>query len=67
MLATSARAPKPGSEKGRLAGRPLSKFINSDSTDNTTAIRLQRLLACGIVGQRANLIASLAWGVPHHG
>jgi hypothetical protein len=37
-------------------------LINSVIDDSTTAARLQRLTAlCGVVGPRAELIASLIW------
>jgi hypothetical protein len=42
-------------------------LINSDNDNSTDALRIQRLRLLGIIGQRASLIASLAWGDPHHG
>lgn len=68
MSAATARAPQPGNEKGRLAGRPLITLItNGNIEDTKDALRLQRLHRVGIVGSKANLIASLAWNEVAHG
>jgi hypothetical protein len=42
--------------------RGTTNFINiSDTANSITAIRLQRLRLLGIIGIRAELIASIAW------
>lgn len=44
-------------------GRATSIIVNHDaSTDTALALRMQRLRLLGILGQRAAVIASLAWG-----
>ncbi len=43
--------------------RGTTNYIsNSDTADNTTALRLQRLRLLGIIGARAEMLAPLAWG-----
>jgi ethanolamine utilization microcompartment shell protein EutL len=37
----------------------LSNSVDADTTD---ALRLQRLRLLGVIGARADLIATLAWG-----
>jgi hypothetical protein len=58
-------APKPDKRRGApTTARPLTEFINcNDTTDSATILRLQRLRPFGLVGQRANLIAVMAWEV----
>ena len=55
--------------KGRTATvRPSTNLLSSSrSVDSTEALRLQRLRLIGIIGQRAELIAGMAWGEVHHG
>jgi hypothetical protein len=48
-----------------VAARPLQNQDHSSSTtDNLTALRLQRLRLLGIIGQGAMLLSDLAWGEP---
>jgi hypothetical protein len=35
---------------------------NSIAEDSTVALRLQRLMPFGVIGMRADLLASLIWG-----
>jgi len=43
--------------------RGTTNYFNSSSdADNTTALRLQRLRLLGIIGNRADVLAALAWG-----
>jgi hypothetical protein len=53
--------------KGRTATvQPSTNFNNSNvDTDNTTALRLQRLRLLGIIGFRAAMLADLAWETSH--
>jgi hypothetical protein len=45
-----------------LPVQPLAIFVNNGTDENTaSALRLQRLSLLGIIGQRANLLASLVW------
>lgn len=69
MTAATVGAPQPCKQKGRpVAGRPLKNFINSnDTADTTHALRVQRLRLVGIIGHRANMLASLAWGEAFNG
>ena len=65
MGTATARAPQPGNAKGRTvsAARPLTNLVSNDTaTDTTRALRLQRLRLLGIIGQRAQTIAGIAWG-----
>jgi hypothetical protein len=65
MLAASAWAPQPDKRKGRTATvRPLQSSNNvSNAADSKSALRLQRLSTFGLTGQRAVLVASIAWEV----
>jgi hypothetical protein len=65
MTSATGLAPQPDKRKGApTTARPLTDFINSNADkDSATALRLQRLRPFGIVGQRANLIAYMAWEV----
>lgn len=68
MATATARAPKPGNAKGRTvrAARPLTNYVSNDNAANTIdALRAQRLRLLGIIGQRAQLIAAMAWEVSH--
>lgn len=68
MMTATARAPQPGNAKGRpvRAERPSTNFVSNDSSLNTIdTLRAQRLRLLGIIGQRAQLIANLAWEVSH--
>lgn len=66
MQASSlASGPKPQTPCKTRAGveQGAANYFNLGSTpDSATAARLQRLLAIGINGFRADLIAHLAWG-----
>lgn len=43
--------------------RGTTNYVSlSNAADSATNLRLQRLFVVGIVGNRADLIASLAWG-----
>ena len=68
-MATTARASlQPNNEAARPSakGRTTAMFVNHDaSTDNALTPRMQRLRRLGVLGQRASLIASLAWGEVH--
>lgn len=66
---TAARAVAPKTRKGRTGTvRPSTNLLNSSAIiDSTEALRVQRLRLLGIIGQRAALIASLAWGDARHG
>lgn len=68
MLITTGSAPFKA-RKGRTATvRPSTNLlINSSAEDNSEAVRLQRLLRYGIVGDRAKLIADAVWGEARHG
>lgn len=63
MTSATALAPKPDKRQGApTTARPLTDFVNSNANkDSATALRLQRLRPFGVVGQRANLIAYMAW------
>ena len=65
MRVATAPAPKPDKRRGApTTARPLTEFINcSDTIDSAITLRLQRLRPFGLVGQRANLIAVMAWEV----
>lgn len=67
MQAAPAGAPQPNKRKGRTATvQPLQNFHHvSKIVDSAAALRLQRLSAIGIIGSRANLIATLVWEVSH--
>jgi len=62
MLITTGGAPE--TRKGRTATvRPSTNLLNNDSDNDTaTTLRLQRLRLIGIIGNRADLLATLAWG-----
>jgi len=64
-MTATALAPQPDKRRGApTTARPLTEFINSNvNTDSATVLRLQRLRPFGLVGQRANLIAEMAWEV----
>lgn len=65
MTPTQASGPKPQTPyaTGRMVEQGAANFFNLGSTPNSVATaRLQRLLAIGIDGFRADLIAHLAWG-----
>jgi hypothetical protein len=66
-MATSARvALQPNNEAARQSGKTgratavLSHF--GTETNNTTALRLQRLRLIGVIGQRAETLTSFVWG-----
>lgn len=62
MLIMAAGSVAPKTRKGRTCEvRPLTKLIYSDTADSATALRLQRLRLLGVIGRRADLLASLAW------
>lgn len=62
-MRTSKGSVAPKTRKGRTATvRPLTNAFTSISADTSTALRLQRLRLLGIIGQRAGLLADLAWG-----
>lgn len=43
--------------------RGTTNYLSSnDAVDTTAALRLQRLRLLGIIGQRADVLAALAWG-----
>jgi hypothetical protein len=67
METATVRAPQPGKQKGRpVAGRPLTiQVISNNTGDTAQALRVQRLKLLGIIGQRASLLADLAWEVQH--
>ena len=73
MPSATARAPQPGKQKGRAvaAARPLRNLNrnvasnNDGRSDSILTLRLQRLRLLGIIGKRADLLASLAWEVSH--
>lgn len=72
MTRNSKGALRPKSEAPRQTRAGVERgttnyFSNSNAADTTTTLRLQRLLAYGIVGRRAILIASLAWGAATNG
>lgn len=71
MARISNGALRPRNEVPRRSGKTMrgtTNYIsNSNSADNITALRLQRLRGAGLYGCAASLIASLAWGEPHHG
>jgi len=69
METATVGAPMPCKQKGRpVAGRPLTNFNNSnDIADSTHSLRLQRLRLAGIIGHRAGVLASLAWGEAQNG
>jgi len=69
MAIATVGAPKPCKQKGRpVAGRPLTNFNNNDTyADNASALRMQRLRLLGIIGARAGVLASLAWGEVQNG
>lgn len=59
---------RPDNEVPRQTGwtvqRGTTNYFNiSRNEDSKSALRLQRLSVLGVVGTRADLIASLAWGV----
>ncbi len=60
---------RPKNEAPRKTGQGLrgtTNYISSNSdTDNTTALRLQRLRLLGIIGFRAAMLADLAWSTSH--
>ena len=64
-MATVKVALRPKNEAPRRSGktvRSTANYINNSKTvDSTTALRLQRLRLLGIIGMRAELIASIAW------
>lgn len=68
-MAATVGAPKPCKQKGRpVAGRPLTNFISSNNNADTThGLRIQRLRLIGIIGHRADVLASLAWGETFNG
>lgn len=51
------------------AGRGTTNYFNiCDTGHSTTTARVQRLTSlCGVVGRRAELIASLIWGEATNG
>lgn len=55
----------PKNEAPRRSGKTVrgtTNYINNSKTaDSTAALRLQRLRLLGIIGRRAELIASIAW------
>jgi hypothetical protein len=64
-MLTAPRAVAPKTRKGRTATvRPSAILLTSNADlDSTTAFRIQRLTSsCGLVKQRANLLAALIWG-----
>lgn len=69
MLITARTAPaKARRDRTTPAVRPLTKMlINSATVNSTDALRIQRLRLLGIIGQRAALIAALAWGEANNG
>ena len=65
MMPAQASGPKPQTPcaTGRMVEQGAANYFNFGSTpDSVTTARLQRLLAIGIDGFRADLIAQLAWG-----
>lgn len=62
--ATAMGMPKPYNERGHAvrAAQPRDIRSNSEADDTPTALRLQRLKLLGIIGQRADMLASLVWG-----
>lgn len=64
-MATVKVALRPKNEAPRRSGKTVrgtANYINNSKTvDSTTALRLQRLRLLGIIGMRAELIASIAW------
>jgi hypothetical protein len=71
MFINTGVALRPDNEAPRRSGRTergTANFINNDADDNTaSALRLQRLRLIGVIGERANLLAGLAWGEARHG
>jgi|GEM_PF-7092526 len=67
MHAATAWAPAPNKQKGRVvsATQPQNIACNSSGNDTRLALRLQRLSLLGLIGQRANLVAAMAWEVQH--
>ena len=63
MLRTAGSV-TPKARKGRTATvRPSTNLLNSSGiNDSTEALRLQRLRLVGIIGMRAQMLASLVWG-----
>lgn len=56
-----ARNPRPV-----VTGRGLECLLGSEQHNDTTeTLRLQRLRLLGIIGQRASLLAQMAWEVQH--
>ena len=68
-MATAKASLRPKYEAPRAVladRRGTTNFINSNAvTDNTTALRLQRLQLLGIIGFRAAMLADLAWETSH--
>lgn len=68
-MTTVKAALRPESEAPRKTGQGLrgtTNYISSNTTtDNTTALRLQRLRLLGIIGFRATMLADLAWETSH--
>jgi hypothetical protein len=64
MFTAAAGTVAPKTRKGRTATvRPSTKLLISSVTDDSTeALRLQRLRLAGIIGMRAQVLASLVWG-----
>jgi hypothetical protein len=64
-MSTVKVALRPKNEAPRRSGKTVrgtTNYINNSKTvDSTTALRLQRLRLLGIIGMRAELIASIAW------
>ena len=66
MFTTTARAPTPGNEKDRLAGRPFVGFVINGNDDFTaTSLQTQFLSARHIPKSRLGLLASLIWESRH--
>lgn len=67
MAFVTALAPQPDKRRGApTKARPFTEFLNGNiNIDSATILRLQRLRPFGLVGQRANLIANIAWEVGH--
>ena len=68
-MTTVKAALRPKNEAPRKTWQGLrgtTNYISSNSnTDNTTALRLQRLRLLGIIGFRATMLADLAWETSH--
>ncbi len=67
MTSATSRVTQPANRKGRKrcvnsARPPQNIACNSDTPNNITALRRQRLALFGLSNVRADLVAALAWG-----